>query len=158
MLIPHLVSLLFTLALVPFTLSYSVSYDGDQVLRVPAGSTTSEAAHLRTVIDALGLQTWSHTIDVNKIVDVVVPAGQLGAFKAVLGGGRNYTVMHEDLGAAIRAESNKHSGNKDGDFSSTCALSSGYLSIEVFIYSVFFAPRAAGNILREWVSRVNCSG
>lgn len=75
----------------------SVSYDGYKVFRVTTGDAL---ASVQERLATLQIESWNH--DVAQHLDVVISPDQLGAFQSL---GLNVTVMHEDLGADIAAES-----------------------------------------------------
>ncbi|TDZ27542.1 Metallocarboxypeptidase A [Colletotrichum sidae] len=78
-----------------------VSYDGTKVFRVSVGD---EVDRINSVVSKLQLSTWKGAPRAGALADIVVPAGQVGAFEAEIAG-LNVTTMHEDLGASITDES-----------------------------------------------------
>jgi hypothetical protein len=99
-------TLLFAAGLAAEALAKRVSYDGSKVVRIPVGE---DVTPLYDIISKLKLPTWK---GVGKDgvpiagghVDLVVPANKISRFEALT---KNIAVevMHEDLGAAISAES-----------------------------------------------------
>ncbi|TDZ33813.1 Metallocarboxypeptidase A-like protein [Colletotrichum spinosum] len=81
--------------------SKRVSYDGTKVFRVSVGD---EVDRINSVVSKLQLSTWKGAPRAGALADIVVPAGQVGAFEAEVAG-LNVTTMHEDLGASIADES-----------------------------------------------------
>lgn len=78
-----------------------VSYDGYKVVRVNTGNHVDKVAE---IIDSLGLTTWKGAPKANSHSDIVVPPSKVAAFDAAVAD-LSSTVMHEDLGASIAAES-----------------------------------------------------
>ncbi|TFK98009.1 hypothetical protein BDV98DRAFT_553550 [Pterulicium gracile] len=83
------------------TRASEATYDGVKVLRVPLHG-EAEVAKMEALIKDLDLDTWSDFIVASAPVDVLVPSAQAAAFDAAF---KDYTVIHEDLGAAIKEES-----------------------------------------------------
>ncbi|KAF3936032.1 hypothetical protein ABW19_dt0209978 [Dactylella cylindrospora] len=84
----------------------TVSYKGTKVVRLDV-LTKDESNLVKSIVDTLGLDTWTHSYDVNNHVDVVVPPSIQTKFHKLLEGtGVHEEIMHEDLEAAIEAESN----------------------------------------------------
>jgi hypothetical protein len=81
-----------------------VSYDGYKVLRIALGANEADAEKVNALVTNLDLDIWTHTIAPNRNVDVQVPPEKLSAFLSGLGE-IPYSTMYEDLGAAIREES-----------------------------------------------------
>lgn len=78
--------------------------DGTKVLRVTIDS-ERQAEDFRKIVDDLHLPLWTERIMEGLNVDLEVPKDRLEAFERAVGSGNyEYSVMHEDLGAAIRAE------------------------------------------------------
>ncbi|KAF8464869.1 hypothetical protein BDZ91DRAFT_243674 [Kalaharituber pfeilii] len=100
-----------TLALPP-----KVTYDGVKVVRVDVGDSADEVAALKALVENLNLALWTDEITKNTHVDLEVPKYQYSAFiKATEDLGLQVSVMHEDLGAAIRAENeNPGKGSNPG--------------------------------------------
>ena len=84
--------------------SPAVSYDGAKVVRIQLDDTPAQTKKLQALISKLDLELWSHAVLPNHLIDIQVSKEKLGSFEAGLDG-LTYTTMHEDLGAAIRAES-----------------------------------------------------
>ncbi|WYZ44423.1 hypothetical protein EsH8_VII_000859 [Colletotrichum jinshuiense] len=78
-----------------------VSYDGTKVFRLSVGD---EVDRVNGVVNKLQLTTWKGAPRAGAFADIVVPSGEVDAFKAEIAG-MNVTTMHEDLGAAIADES-----------------------------------------------------
>jgi carboxypeptidase A4 len=75
----------------------SVSYDGYKVFRIATGD---ELASVREKIASFSAEPWNR--DISQHLDIALAPNQLEEFEAL---GLNVTVMHEDLGADIAAES-----------------------------------------------------
>lgn len=78
-----------------------VTFDGVRVLRVPTPA-IANVLEIEKLVAELHLETWSDGFSVGEPVDVLVPADKLERFTDVIS---DFSVMHEDLGASIRAES-----------------------------------------------------
>ena len=74
----------------------TVSYEGYQVVRL---NTNGDAAGLKSKLTSLTYDQWHQD---SSALDIALPADQVAAFKSL---GLDYSVMHEDLGASIVAES-----------------------------------------------------
>ena len=72
----------------------TVSYAGYQVVRINGDVAASKAK--------LGSLTYDQWHQEGSILDIALPADQVDAFKSL---GLDYSVMHEDLGSSIEAES-----------------------------------------------------
>ena len=81
-----------------------VSYDGVKVYRIKLSDSQAQADTVAALVKKLNLETWTNAIKPNHNVDVQVNPADLTAFTSALTG-LSYNVMHEDLGASIRAES-----------------------------------------------------
>ncbi|KAG5930356.1 hypothetical protein E4U42_001871 [Claviceps africana] len=77
-------------------------YLGHRVYRVPV-TDAQDGAHIRDVIDRLGLEVWQPPTRKGSFADVQVPPGRVEAFREAMGH-REVRTMHEDLGASIRKE------------------------------------------------------
>jgi hypothetical protein len=86
-----IVSALVTAADIP------ISYDGYQVVRV---NTTGGAQPVKDKLAGLTYTKWD--LDASRHMDIALAPDQLAAFHAL---GLDYSTMHADLGASIRAES-----------------------------------------------------
>lgn len=80
--------------------SAAKSYDGYRTYRVTAGG---DAAGARAALNSIELEDiWEDKLDTSGGVDVVIPPNLIETFEAL---GLESTVLQEDLGAAIAAES-----------------------------------------------------
>lgn len=75
----------------------SISYDGYKVLRIATGS---DLAAIEEKLASFSAEPWNR--DISQHIDIALGPDQLADFEAL---GLNVTVMHEDLGADIAAES-----------------------------------------------------
>ena len=87
----------FTSAVVIPRADESVSYDGYKVVRIATGD---NLAAIEEKISAFSAEPWNR--DISQHIDIALSPDQLADFEAL---GLNTTVMHEDLGADISAES-----------------------------------------------------
>ena len=94
-----------------------VSYDGYKVFRIATGDNLDL---VEAQLANLTLQTWN--FDVSKHIDVVVSPDQLAAFGALP---LETSVMHEDLGASIKAES---TGTSEPSLTARALPSSSYFN------------------------------
>lgn len=87
------------------------SYDGTKVMRIDLGASEADAQALEALIKKLDLPMWTDVVIANTHVDVEVPKGKFAAFQK---GTKDFkvSVMHEDLGASIRAESEVDSASR----------------------------------------------
>lgn len=74
----------------------AVSYSGYEVLRI---KTNGDAAGIKSKLASLTYEQWH--LD-EAALDISLPADQVATFQSL---GLDYQVMHQDLGAAIEAES-----------------------------------------------------
>ncbi len=77
-----------------------VSYDGAKVFRAVIDDDVERA---NQTVSSLNLSIWTGRVNPNRFIDVVVPRDALATFEAQTGNWTK-TIMHEDLGASIRAE------------------------------------------------------
>ena len=82
------------------SVSAKTSYEGFKVFRIPHDENT---AKIENVISSLKLATWKNSAKHGN-ADVLVPPAKLKEFEAKTRG-MSKEIMHEDLGAAIAAES-----------------------------------------------------
>lgn len=92
---PYLLALASAVALRPRE-EESISYDGFKVYRVATGD---NLATIQNDLSDFSLQTWN--IDVSQYMDVAISPDQIEKFESL---SLDTTVMHEDLGADIKAE------------------------------------------------------
>jgi hypothetical protein len=76
------------------------SYSGHKVFRVPV---LDDGTYIQNLIDQLHLSVWQPPSKKGAFADVQVPPSQIGAFEKAMTG-RNFEVMHEDLGNSIAEE------------------------------------------------------
>ncbi|KAF3208768.1 hypothetical protein TWF192_002934 [Orbilia oligospora] len=82
-----------------------VNHSGTRVVRLQT-HTEEDIAVIKSLVDNLYLDTWTHGYNVNSHVDVAIPPSAQSEFDRISKkAGLNVEVMHEDLGASIEAES-----------------------------------------------------
>lgn len=94
-----------------------VSYDGYKVFRIATGDNLES---IEAQLSNFTLQAWN--LDFSKHMDVAVSPDQLAAFSAL---SLDTSVMHEDLGAAIKDES---SGTSTSSLTARALPSSSYFN------------------------------
>lgn len=100
----YLIPVLLSVASIVLALPPKVTYDGVKVFRIEIGNSPGQVASIKDLISKLDLAPWTNKIAENTEVDLEVPKDKLSAFKKATGD-FVVSVMHEDLGASIRAES-----------------------------------------------------
>lgn len=90
------------LSLIASAVHAQESYSGYKVFRVPAENDEA-ASELQNLLSTLNLDTWKSPKKAGAFADIVVPPEKLTDFENLLGG-KDRTVMHEDLGLSIADE------------------------------------------------------
>ena len=78
-----------------------VTYDGYKVVRLPVGM---DASKVTGIVNKLGLSTWKGAPKAGYMADIVVAPEKFDDFTKATEG-MELTVMHENLGQSIAAES-----------------------------------------------------
>ena len=88
--------------LVPAAAIAPKDYSGHKVIRIPTND--ENVAKVQGIIDDLGLDFWKYPKKAGLNADIVVPPSKVSSFTDLVDGLES-EIMHEDLGASIKAES-----------------------------------------------------